>query len=103
MTHLTIPWGSLGERQPAQRTEGRMNVHVHIPKATDRKLHRIQCPTCNRRTYAMSWFVPWYGWDTTCFKCGDAWQDGEMVGRPFRPRWRADRIARAKRRWRAGR
>ncbi len=41
-------------------------------------------------------FQEWYGWDSTCLCCGDRWQDGEMCERPFRPRWRPERILRAR-------
>jgi hypothetical protein len=25
----------------------------------------------------------WYGWDSTCIKCGRNWQDGEWMDLPF--------------------
>ena len=38
---------------------------------------------------------PWYSPTVYCTLCGDAWGDGEMMERPFRPRWRQERIAEA--------
>lgn len=37
----------------------------------------------------------WYAPLNTCSNCGDQWGDGEMVERPFRPRWRLDNIGQA--------
>ena len=38
----------------------------------------------------------WYGITHTCLTCGEAWCDGFRLERPFRPGWRKDRIACAK-------
>lgn len=41
----------------------------------------------------------WYGWTITCLGCGDSWADGEMLPRPFKPRWRTESIAEARQRY----
>lgn len=40
----------------------------------------------------MCWHQPWYGSMFTCLRCGERWVDGEMLERPFAPRWRKDNI-----------
>ena len=67
------------------------------PTITDLRLQRLPCPTCKRRRWFVRWFQEWYGWNDTCLRCGENWQDGEMCPRPFRPRWRQDNIESAKR------
>ena len=60
----------------------------------------LACPTCKqRRRFAGRDFGPWYGPTVTCCGCGDAWSCGERLERPFRPRWRKEAIAKAKRAW----
>lgn len=76
-------------------------IHIHAPQATERAIRRIACPTCSKPRYMASWFTPWYGWDITCLKCGDRWQDGEMSERPFERAWRSKSIRAARARWRA--
>lgn len=61
---------------------------------------RRYCPTCSRRCPTLEWFQEWYGWHTTCLRCGDQWQNGELLPRPFCPRWRERNIREALRRWR---
>jgi len=75
-------------------------LHICAPQTDLRHLMRIDCPTCKRRTFAVGFHAPWYGWDLTCLKCGEEWSDGEMRRRPFAPRWRLRNIERAKARWR---
>jgi len=65
--------------------EARCYVHVYA-----------QQPTCKRRTYMLWRHTPWYGTDDTCLRCGEEWQDGERSERPFAPRWRDRRKARAR-------
>jgi len=31
----------------------------------------------------LSFFTPWYGWNSTCIKCGRQWNDGEWCELPF--------------------
>lgn len=84
-----------------EREDARMTLHIHAPQPTERSLHRLSCPTCERKTFMVSFFTEWYGWHSTCLKCGDQWEDGEMLERPFAPRWRKQSIEHAKKRWRS--
>jgi hypothetical protein len=42
-------------------------------------------------------FAEWYGTTWTCCGCGDEWQDGEMLERPFAPGWRKRNVEYARR------
>ena len=77
-----------------------MNLHIHAPPITDIKVARGWCPVCDWRTYFVGWAQEWYGWHYTCLKCGDQWQDDEMLGRPFKPRWRQENKDAAKKLYR---
>jgi hypothetical protein len=78
-----------------------MNIHIHAPQATHRQKARRHCPTCAKRTTFVAFNTPWYGWDSTCLRCGDSWSDmGEMRERPFAPGWRKRSIEAAQKRWR---
>ena len=48
----------------------------------------------------LSFFTPWYGWDSTCIKCGRNWQDGEWTDLDFVRQSRQKSIDRAKNLWR---
>jgi len=71
-------------------------VSICRPTVTDRKLKRLSCPTCKKKRMMWMWFQEWYGWHVTCLGCGEQWQDGEMLERPFMPAWRKKNIERAK-------
>ena len=71
-------------------------VHINWTNYSKVRLARMDCPTCERRTFGVHAFQEWYGWDSTCLGCGDSWQDGEMLERPFRPRWREESKAAAR-------
>jgi hypothetical protein len=71
-------------------------IHVHAPRPDAFGLRRNRCPTCEKRTYFLWRHTPWYGVDDTCLRCGEEWQDGERSERPFMPRWRDRRKARAR-------
>lgn len=75
-------------------------IHIHAPKPTRKKLITGQCPTCKRKSWFVAVFTPWYGWDQTCLRCGEEWQDGQMCPRPFMPAWRKKNIEAAKKSWR---
>jgi hypothetical protein len=77
-------------------SEARCYVHVHAPQPDAFGISRHHCPTCQRRTYMLWRHTPWYGTDDTCLRCGEEWQDGERSERPFAPRWRDRRKARAR-------
>lgn len=77
--------------------------YIHKPPALWRRLSRRHCPACGKRRFMIGWLYKWYGWYEICLRCGEQWQDGEMLPRPFMPRWRRKNIDAAKRRWREGR
>lgn len=64
----------------------------------------LDCPVCKRRRRMVQFidFSPYYGGTLTCLGCGDGWQDGEMLERPFRPRWRLESRDHARKAWAAG-
>lgn len=76
-------------------------LHIHAPKADERQLYRLKCPTCKKPRFFLAWFYDWYGWDQTCLGCGEHWSGGEMCERPFMRGWRKKSIDAAKKRWRA--
>lgn len=77
-------------------------LHICRPHFEHIQIVRGYCPTCNKRRYFVAAFQEWYGYLTTCLSCGDRWEDGEMMPRPFAPHWRKDNIAEAKRIYRRG-
>lgn len=78
-------------------------VHIHAPLPCKRACDRRECPVCHRRSVILSWFTDWYGWDSTCLRCGDMWADGELLERPFARGWRKRNIEAARQRWRKAR
>ena len=76
------------------------DMHINIARPDLFACRRDYCPTCKHPVYAIGWHEPWYGWTVTCLGCGDMWQDGERVSRPFERGWRRQRIEGAKRFWR---
>ena len=69
------------------------------PTILRRMKWRRTCPSCTFRTTHVGFFAEWYGWHVTCLNCGEEWQDGEWVERPFAPHWRQDNIAAARKQW----
>jgi hypothetical protein len=63
-------------------------VHVQFSKVHFWDVRKTYCPTCKKNRYFWGWFQEWYGWEITCLKCGDVWQDGERTERPFLRGWR---------------
>ena len=59
-----------------------------------------QCLDCKNRTRMIQFLTPWYGWDSTCIRCGRRWQDGEWMALPFIPKSREISVSSAKKRWR---
>lgn len=76
------------------------HIHIHAPRPTDKTCRAATCPDCKKRTRMLSFFTPWYGWDSTCLRCGRHWSDGEWMDLDFVRGARAKSIAAAKRRWR---
>jgi hypothetical protein len=76
---------------------GAMNVHVCRPRAEDKKAERVdRCPDCGRLSVFVSVFYEWYGWTTTCLKCGRKWQEGEWMPLEFSRTARAESIRSAR-------
>lgn len=71
-------------------------VHIFAPRPEMRRAHRGTCPDCDKPTLFASVFYAWFGWDTTCLRCGRNWQDGEWMPLPFRRTASADSIRAAK-------
>ena len=66
-------------------------VHVHSP-LTVAVIIVGACPTCEGERGFLRRWADWYGAYDTCLSCGDEWGDGELLPRPFKPRWRAENI-----------
>jgi hypothetical protein len=77
-----------------------MYVHIHAPPATAKAVCEAKCPDCKQRTRMLQWFTPWYGWDSTCIKCGRRWSDGEWQALDFVRQSRQKSIENAKAIWR---
>lgn len=48
----------------------------------------------------ISFHYMWYGWDSTCIRCGRQWMDGEWMELDFYRYARRDNINTAKSHWR---
>ena len=77
-----------------------MTVHIHAPPVTDKAITATVCLDCRKRTRMLQFFQDWYGWHSTCLRCGRQWDDGEWLPLDFRRGIRADNIRHAKERWR---
>lgn len=75
-------------------------VHIHAPPSLTRQIKRLDCPTCDVPRPMIIYTYEWYGASITCLGCGERWQDGEMMQRPFMPRWRDKSVTEAKAQWR---
>lgn len=77
------------------------HVHIHAPRQTAKAVTAGDCPDCKKRSRFLGFFTPWYGWDTTCLRCGRRWQDGEWTPLDFMRGVRQRNIDATKRHWRA--
>jgi hypothetical protein len=75
-------------------------VHVHAPKATAKAMLACVCLDCKKRTKLLQFFTPWYGWESTCIRCGRQWFDGEWMPLNFCRGVRKQNIDMAKLYWR---
>lgn len=75
-------------------------VTVCQPRTTWIRKVRV-CPCCGERHRIIGMSQEWYDTIWTCCGCGDAWAGGELLPRPFRPGWRDQARAEARRNWRA--
>lgn len=73
-----------------------MSLHVSFTRTDDVCLRVLWCWTCQGRRTCMTRFQEWYGWRGTCLACGERWEDGQQLERPFMPRWRQKSIAEAR-------
>lgn len=74
-----------------------MSVHIKWTRYTDTFCRVNHCPTCERDRRMLGQFEEWYGTTWTCAGCGDQWQDGYRMERPFAPGWRRKNIEHARR------
>jgi hypothetical protein len=74
-------------------------VHIHAPKATAKRAVAETCLDCKKRTRMLEFFTPWYGWDSTCLKCGRKWGDGQWLALEFARGARQRNIDEAKTVW----
>ena len=81
--------------------EGRLERGMHIsrPRWTEWSKRRGMCPCCLSRRTMVGLYQEWYGWMVTCLGCGDRWNDGELMPRPFCRGWRQDNIKVARALW----
>lgn len=62
----------------------------------------LSCPTCEARRRFAVMVELWYGNTKHCLSCGDVWQDGYLLARPFRRGWREQRLQKAREMWAEG-
>lgn len=75
-------------------------VHIHAPQATMRSITSGECLDCGKYSRFAGLMTPWYGWRTTCLRCGRVWCEGEWMPLEFERGSRAKSIAGAKRAYR---
>lgn len=72
-------------------------THIHIYGPPSEPCVIVaDCPTCERTRRMLAQIYEWHGPTVTCCGCGEEWQDGEMVTRPFAPGWRRANIEHAR-------
>lgn len=76
------------------------HLHVCASQPTRKSVYAGKCPDCKQRTRFVGVFYDWYGWDSTCLKCGRQWKDGECQPIEFERGARKKSIEAAKRRFR---
>ena len=70
-------------------------------KPDKKSIHITKCPDCGRRTIMLQFYNSWYGWESTCIKCGRKWINSEWMPLPWEPGIRKRRIKEAKKKWRS--
>jgi len=75
-------------------------IYINWVRYSTKALSRHYCSNCKKNRFFVAFYQEWYGWDSTCLKCGDSWADGERRERPFMRGWRAKAIEAAKSRYR---
>ena len=76
------------------------DIHIHAPCPTAKRIFTTICPDCDMRTKMLEFYTPWYGWDSTCIKCGRNWLDNEWMDLTWERQSRQKSVARAKELWR---
>ena len=74
-------------------------IHISVPRYIIVKQPVHECPTCKTCRRFLLRVQPWYGADSTCLTCGDSWQDGERMERPFMRGWRKESVKHARAFW----
>ena len=64
------------------------HIHVCWTNYSIQEVRTMDCYTCGTIQRMLCQFQDWYGWTITCLTCGEQWQDGERVERPFMRGWR---------------
>ncbi len=77
-------------------------IHINFTKTHERKAYRRICLDCGKKSVFVAFFQEWYGWDTTCLRCGRSWADGEWMPLEFYRYARKDSISSARKRWKRG-
>jgi hypothetical protein len=72
------------------------DIHINYTRFSETWCAVNWCPTCERPRRMLAQFQEWYGTHWTCAGCGDSWQEGERLERPFCPGWRRQSIERAR-------
>ena len=81
-------------------TEG--EIHINYTKAHKQDINRTFCPDCKKDLYFALFFQEWYGWDSTCMRCGRIYSCGEWHRLPFYRYARRDNKDSARRAWKRG-
>lgn len=77
------------------------DIHIHAPETLRKRIVPCErCPDCKGKTLLLSFFQEWYGWHSTCIKCGRQFEDGEWIPLEFARGVRKANVASAKARWR---
>jgi len=77
-----------------------MGSHISLTRMDDMKITRDYCPDCKKRSYFFNFYQEWYGWHSTCLRCGRQYADGEWIHLEFSRFARKQNIESARRCWR---
>jgi hypothetical protein len=74
---------------------------IAICRPSDRFLRCriLRCPSEERRQEMVVRYEEWYGPTVYCCGCGDAWEAGERLPRPFYRYWRRDAVLTHRKLW----
>jgi len=75
------------------------NIHINWTEFTEKRISRQMCPDCGKISYFVNFYQDWYGWHSTCMRCGRQWSDGEWIPLNFSPTARKKNIENARRTW----